>query len=278
MTSRGLGAARPVVVLARDNDATAILSHYLADRFDDVITVAERSESSIALARRRARRLGWMRVTGQLAFVALALPILRWRGRTAVQAIMADANVDASPVAGLQRVESVNATECIALLRNLAPAVVVVQGTRIISPKVLTAVGCPFVNIHPGITPRYRGMHGGYWALAEGRADLVGTTVHMVDAGIDTGTVLACTYFVPGPEDSIATYPYLHLVSGLPAVAEQVALLMKGEPATTSPAPCAPTRVTSSSPGATPVPSESRLWWHPTLWGYLTRRWRTGVR
>ena len=165
------------------------------------------------------------------------------------------------------------------MLRDLAPTVVVVLGTRIISPAVLAAVDCPFVNTHAGITPRYRGMHGGYWALTEGRPDLVGTTVHLVDAGIDTGAVLARTYFAPGPQDSIATYPYLHLASGLPALAEQVARLVAGggaEP--TSQAPVPPSSATSDAPGLAPVPGESRLWWHPTLWGYLARRWRSGVR
>ena len=169
--------------------------------------------------------------------------------------------------------------ECIALLRDLAPAVVVVQGTRIISPAALAAVRCPFVNTHGGVTPRYRGVHGGYWALTEGRPDLVGTTVHLVDPGIDTGTVLARTHFTPGPQDSIATYFYLHLASGLPALAEQVARLVAGgraEPTSQMPAP--PTSATSESPGATPVQGNSRLWWHPTLWGYLARRWRAGVR
>lgn len=267
------GPSRRIVVLARDNDATAIVVHYLADRFDDVVTVVEQPESRMTVVRRRARRLGWARVAGQLAFAGLAMPVLRWRGRARLQAILADAEVDSSQVAGLQRAESVNAPDAIALLRDLAPAVVVVVGTRIISPTVLTAVGCPFVNLHAGITPRYRGMHGGYWALAEGRPDLVGTTVHLVDPGIDTGTVLARTYFAPGPRDSIATYPYLHLVSGLPALAEQVALLAAGARPEPPPMPAPP-----AGPGQAPAPGDSRLWWHPTLWGYLARRWRTGVR
>jgi methionyl-tRNA formyltransferase len=265
------------VVLARDNDATAIVVHYLAARFGDVVTVVEQPESRLTVARRRARRLGWVRVAGQLAFVLLAMPVLHRQGRARLQEILADAEVDTSPVADMRRVESVNAPGTIALLRDLAPAVVVVTGTRIISQAVLKAVGCPFVNLHAGITPRYRGMHGGYWALAEGRPDLVGTTVHLVDRGIDTGGVLARTFFTPGPRDSIATYPYLHLVSGLPALAEQVARLASGGPPEPAP-PGRPNACLSEPPGATPSPGGSRLWWHPTLCGYLTRRFRAGVR
>jgi folate-dependent phosphoribosylglycinamide formyltransferase PurN len=279
MTARAPASSRRIVVLARVNDATAITVHYLEQRFDDVVTVVEQSGSRAALARRRAKRLGWVEVAGQLAFTTLALPVLARRGEARVRAIMAEAGVDATPLAAVRHVESVNSPECIALLKDLAPAVVVVQGTRIISPGVLVAVGCPFVNTHAGITPRYRGMHGGYWALTEGRPDLVGTTVHLVDPGIDTGTVLARTYFAPGPDDSIATYPYLHLVAGLPALAEQVAhLVAAGGPDAPAPTESPASPATAGTPAETSSPNDSRLWSQPTLWGYLARRWRTGVR
>ena len=49
---------------------------------------------------------------------------------------------------------------------------------------------CPVLNYHAGITPKYRGMNGGYWALATGDAGNFGATVHLVDAGVDTGGVL----------------------------------------------------------------------------------------
>ena len=257
-------------MLARANEATNATVNYLATRFDDIVTVVEQSGSRLALARRRARRLGWPAVVGQLAFTTFALPVLARRGRRRMESILADAGLDTSPVTGVCEVESVNSAESIAMLQSLTPAVVVVLGTRIISSAVLDAVDCPFVNTHAGITPRYRGMHGGYWALTERRPDLVGTTVHLVDTGVDTGTVLGRAYFAPGPDDSIATYPYLHLVAGLPVLAEQVGRLLAGA--------TAPTSAESTESTAPSAPGESRLWWHPTLAGYLLRRWRRGVR
>lgn len=260
---------RRIVVLAGPGDATAIVYHYLAERFDDVVAVIEEPASRATLARRRARRLGWGTVAGQVAFVTLAMPVLRRRARGRIREILAGAALDARPVTGAHAVSSVNAAGTVALLATLTPAVVVVQGTRIIAPVVLQSLGCPVVNTHAGITPRYRGVHGGYWALAEGRPDLVGTTVHLVDAGIDTGTVLARAYFTPGPDDSIATYPYLHLACGLPALAAELARLLGDAGDAPTPA---------SGPDDADAPGESRLRWHPTLWGYLARRWRSGVR
>ena len=158
---------------------------------------------------------------------------------------------------------SVNDDETIALLASLQPDVVVVHGTRIIAARVLESAGCPVVNMHAGITLRYRGVHGGYWALAEQHPDWVGTTVHLVDPGIDTGGILAQTTFEVSGEDTIATYPDLHLVHGLPLLGAQMDKVMAG--AALEPLPA------SVAPG-------SGFYYHPTIWGYLWRRWRSGVR
>ena len=117
----------------------------------------------------------------------------------------------------------------------------------------------PVVNMHAGITPRYRGVHGGYWALAEQHPGWVGSTVHLVDAGIDTGGILAQDTFEVSDQDTIATYPDLHLMHGLPLLAAQMEKVLSG--LELAPLP------TSLAPG-------TGLYYHPTLWGYLWRRWR----
>jgi folate-dependent phosphoribosylglycinamide formyltransferase PurN len=253
-----------IVLLAGDGDSSRIVYHALATRFDGLVAVIEKPVDRIALARRRAARLGWVTVSGQVAFVGLAMPLLRSRARDRVRSIISEAGLDDGEITDALGVNSVNEPETLDRLKELDPAVVVVNGTRIISNSVLSAIGCPFLNMHAGITPRYRGVHGGYWALREGRPDLVGTTVHLVDPGIDTGGVLAQAFFEPGPTDSFATYPYLHLVHGLPLLAAQVQQVLDG-------------RVPAVIPGAD-VGGMSELRWHPTLGGYLWGRVAKGVR
>jgi methionyl-tRNA formyltransferase len=45
-----------------------------------------------------------------------------------------------------------------------------------------------FINIHGALVPKYRGMHGGTWAIINGER-LHGFSVHEVDNGIDDGPV-----------------------------------------------------------------------------------------
>lgn len=252
-----------VVLLAGPGYSTDIVANYLASRVADLVVVVENPQSRLEMARRRARRIGWLPVVGQVLFVAVLLPLLRRRGMRRRAAIFRTASLDTAHRAPSHRVPSVNSDETVALLASLEPAVVVVHGTRIIAARVLESLACPVINIHAGITLRYRGVHGGYWALAEQHPEWVGTTVHLVDPGIDTGGILAQGTFEISREDTIATYPDLHLTHGLPLLGAQVDKVMAGS---------------SPEPLPTGIAPGSGFYYHPTIWGYMWLRWRRGVR
>jgi phosphoribosylglycinamide formyltransferase-1 len=252
-----------VVLLAGRDESTEIVAKFLASRVPDLVVVVEDPPSRFHMARRRARRAGWIAVAGQILFVGVLQPILRRRGSRRRAAILDMASLGVTRGAPRHRVPSVNDEATVALLASLRPALVVVHGTRIIAARVLESLECPAVNVHAGITPRYRGVHGGYWALAEGHPEWVGTTVHLVDPGIDTGAILAQATFDVSHEDTIATYPDLHLIHGLAPLGTQVDKVLNGEKLEPMPRGIAP---------------GSGLYYHPTLWGYLWRRWRQRVR
>ncbi len=252
-----------LVLLAGPGDATDIVANFLGSRVADLVVVVEDPPSRLHMARRRARRVGWPSVVGQVLFVAALQPVLRRESARRRAVIRHAAEVDAARRPPSYQVPSVNDEETRELLVSLRPAAVVVQGTRIIAARVLDSLSCPVINMHMGITPRYRGVHGGYWALAEQHPEWVGTTVHLVDPGIDTGGILAQATFEVTGEDSIATYPDLHLVHGLPLLGAEVDKVMAGQPL---------------EPKTRSMALGSGLYYHPTLWGYLWRRWRHGVR
>ena len=61
---------------------------------------------------------------------------------------------------------------------------------RLVSPGFLAAFPNRVVNIHPADTAKHQGLHGYEWAF-EQRLPETFITVHRVDAGLDTGAVLA---------------------------------------------------------------------------------------
>jgi hypothetical protein len=46
------------------------------------------------------------------------------------------------------------------------------------------------VNMHMGVSPQYRGSSCNFWAMYDRRPNLVGATLHLLTAGLDSGPVL----------------------------------------------------------------------------------------
>jgi len=251
-----------IALLAGPGESTRIVYHALRRAFGDVTLVQEQKVSRAQLVRGRIRKLGLLAVLGQLAFLVLVEPLLRFLAKGRCREILQTNDLDDSPIAeSIIHVPSVNSVEAREALRRLSPDIVVVNGTRILSKQTLGCVDAPFVNMHAGITPAFRGVHGGYWALASGRSDLAGTTVHFVDPGIDTGRIIRQATFQISPRDSYATYPCLHLAAGMPILIASIRDILERTPHTE--------RIETHMP--------SRLFYHPTLLQYVYHRLVCGV-
>ena len=77
------------------------------------------------------------------------------------------------------------------ILQNAGVEWVVLAGyMRMIKPPLLAAFPRRIVNIHPSLLPAFPGLEAWKQALAAGVAE-TGCTVHYVDAGMDTGEIIA---------------------------------------------------------------------------------------
>jgi len=84
------------------------------------------------------------------------------------------------------------------------PDLVVSAGfMKLVGPAVLGAFGGRLINTHPALLPAFPGAHAVRDALAAG-ATTTGATVHLVDAGLDTGPVLAQREVAVLPDDDEA--------------------------------------------------------------------------
>ncbi|WP_233531621.1 phosphoribosylglycinamide formyltransferase [Antrihabitans sp. YC2-6] len=82
----------------------------------------------------------------------------------------------------------------VALTKTVAeyrPDLVVTAGfMKILGTGFLERFGGKIINSHPALLPAFPGAHGVADALAYG-VKVTGTTVHLVDGGVDTGPILA---------------------------------------------------------------------------------------
>ena len=210
---------KKIVLLCGDGTSSYIVYNCLSKNVPIEKVIVERSGSKKAFLKKRIKKMGLWKVLGQMAFVGLIVPLLRRSAKGRKQEILeqygtsddSKALYDAQPIF----VDSVNDKACIAALQQLQPDLVVVNGTRIISEEVLNCIDATFINMHAGITPKYRGSHGAYWALYNKDKAHAGVTVHLVDKGIDTGAVLYQSVIDITPKDNFTTYPILQTCVGV---------------------------------------------------------------
>lgn len=90
-----------------------------------------------------------------------------------------------------------------ATIREFSPTLVVSAGfMRLLGPDTLQAFPECIINTHPALLPAFPGARAVRDALAAG-VDVTGCSVHVVDAGVDTGPVIAQTSIpvLPGDDE-----------------------------------------------------------------------------
>jgi methionyl-tRNA formyltransferase len=102
-------------------------------------------------------------------------------------------------------VPHINHPDVVALVDRLKPDAIAVFGTSLIRGELLSRGKYGIFNLHGGLSPHYRGADCTFWALHNGEPEQVGCTLHHVDAGIDTGKIVAyvCPEIQPDDDELI---------------------------------------------------------------------------
>tara|TARA_B100000902_G_scaffold369878_1_gene394480 strand:- start:520 stop:1185 length:666 start_codon:yes stop_codon:yes gene_type:complete len=88
------------------------------------------------------------------------------------------------------------------LEKNSVEVVVLSGYMRILSPKFVEKWMGRLLNIHPSLLPKFPGAHAHKDVLAAG-VNESGCTVHFVDAGVDSGPIIAQEKVQVFPEDNL---------------------------------------------------------------------------
>ncbi|RWL48023.1 MAG: formyl transferase [Mesorhizobium sp.] len=245
-------STRPIVVVTEGGPHIWAIVNAIADRVGPVSVILEAPESKKRLLMGRARRQGWISAIGQLGTMVLTRLGKRFLAGHA-ERLIAEEKLATEPRQGqaIIHVPSANGPECLKEITLIEPGVVLLAGCRLLSKDTLRKMPCPVLNYHAGIAPKYRGMNGGYWALASGDQGNFGTTVHLVDAGVDTGGVLKQARGKPKTGDTIASYALRQAAFSLDICVEAVGNALAG-------------KLDTSDPNL-----PSKQWYHPTIWFYL---------
>lgn len=242
-----------IILLASDCESSRWVFHALKESVQLEAVIIEPPISKKEIAKKRIRKIGLFPVIGQVLFSAVIVPVLHILSKKRKAILVKQYNLNSNEFNSnnIYRVSSVNDEECLKAINLLKPDIIVVNGTRIISNQIIQNTNAVFVNMHVGITPHYRGSHGGYWALYNNDMGNFGTTIHLIDSGVDTGAVVKQVFIEPEKQDNFVTYPVLQIAAGIPALQEVLTNMATGNYET----------IKNTEKG--------KLYYQPTLWQYF---------
>ena len=241
-----------IVAITSGGPHAWIMINALREQFGDFAVIVEDGETSDVFWRRRRKLLGPMKVASMQA-ARLPIKVTKRGTDTVIQEMIETQGLQPEPPKDLPliHVPSVNSDAARDALRNLDPAAVFVVSTRMIGKRTLNSVSAPFINYHSGINPAYRGMYGGYFALANGAPEHFGATVHLVDEGVDTGDILYQSHLEADRRDNFHTYLWRLAAGSREIVVAAMEDALNG----------------TLSPSSVDLPSKQ--YFAPTLGGYL---------
>ena len=106
---------------------------------------------------------------------------------------------------------------------------IVVAGSRIIRPPVVGRFRGRLVNFHSGLLPAYRGPYSEFWAMYHHQPEQIGSSVQLIDDGIDTGPILATRATgLPHPAASPEEAHHHNVLDGVELLAQTVAGYLAG--------------------------------------------------
>lgn len=90
-----------------------------------------------------------------------------------------------------KEVPHINHPDVIDIIDQHKPDLIAVFGTSLIKGELLDKGRLGIINLHGGLSPEYRGADCTFWALYNQKPEKVGCTIHYINAGIDTGNIIA---------------------------------------------------------------------------------------
>ena len=75
-------------------------------------------------------------------------------------------------------------------IKSKNPDFIILFGSSIIKPPILSYYDGKVINIHMGLSPYYRGSGTNFWPLVNNQPECVGGTIHLATLKVDAGSIL----------------------------------------------------------------------------------------
>jgi methionyl-tRNA formyltransferase len=229
-----LVTARLVILLGSEEIQHRYVASRLAEIPNCAIVIASQPKSpifkKIARANKRYGPLTFLsRVLLKIALRVFG--VAKSRDQDLVRVL---GNPEIPKTVPLFKTTGVNSEETRRVLKNLQPRVLCVYGTYIVSDETLS-IAPTALNLHTGISPRYRGADCYFWPIHNAEPKWVGATVHACTKDVDGGDIFETARATLRPADGIGAIFGRSVIVGAEIYRSTADALLAGKPISCQP-------------------------------------------
>ncbi len=179
------------VFLTNNSCSAKFIANHLNEKgLLDAIIIEEISKKAIGKILREINSISWLRIPEKILDLFAIWIYSKLANRYIESRLLKPNNIKSFPQGiNLNRVKNASELQCLSILNSLEPELIIVFGTSILKPEVLSIAKKFTLNIHGGIVPKYRNVHSDFWAISNNDLKNIGTSIIHLDPGIDTGDI-----------------------------------------------------------------------------------------
>ena len=125
--------------------------------------------------------------------------------------------------------DQLNSVDTLKILEAQQPEIIILFGCSLIGREIMDRFPNRIINLHVGISGEYRGSSCNFWPIHDGRLGCLGATLLTVNAGIDTGEILAQSTINIEEGDTEQSLMGKSLILGMDLTIQTIPLWFKGE-------------------------------------------------
>lgn len=124
---------------------------------------------------------------------------------------------------------SLNSENTLQFFVDAGVEAIAVYGSNLVKDPLLSHFGQRMLNLHLGLSPYYRGTATNFYPLLNEEPEYIGATIHLIDAGIDSGPIVRHARPEIEPEDGPHTIGCKAILAGIEAMIEAMRQLAAGK-------------------------------------------------
>ena len=217
-----------IIFFCKDDIYSKIIFNSIKKTCNIQCVIIENNRPLIHSAISKFKNNSLISALGQLIFIIYYKILIKFSGKYLNELII-KYKFDISNIIhkNIYKLKNINSEETLNIINEHNPDLIFVNGTSIISERILNTKK-NFIGLHMGITPKYRGVHGGYWAYINNDYKNCGVTIFQLNKGIDTGNIIFQDTIDVDSNDNIFSITIHQLNKAIPLIIKSLSLFNDG--------------------------------------------------